>query len=293
MKKLIINADDFGNNPETNRAISELFEERQITSSTLLTVAPYADEAAKLARDRKLAVGVHFTINSDPSENRWRSLTGAKSLDDGDGLFSDMKKITLNAKSREVSYELEQQFIYMANNGCMPDHADSHCGTLYGVNGRLFFINAFRFCSRYDLPFRLPKNPRFINTQLGGKAPKALLSVFRGIVKLGERRGVKMIDDIIINPDSVKKLKSYETLRDYYLGELRGAGEGVTEIVFHPSYPIGFDERDSFESINDFSLEDEWTKRVWDCKFLKSGDLLTLAEDLKIEVVSYKEAFDS
>ena len=43
---LIINADDFGYNPQQTRAIDELFSEGLISSTSLMSVAPDAKNAA-------------------------------------------------------------------------------------------------------------------------------------------------------------------------------------------------------------------------------------------------------
>lgn len=79
-KYLIINADDFGYNPQQTKAIDELIRGKLITSTSLMTVAPDAANAAELARIGGYPVGVHLTINTDDSKNRWQSNSGAPSL---------------------------------------------------------------------------------------------------------------------------------------------------------------------------------------------------------------------
>ena len=49
-KYLIINADDFGYNPQQTKGIDELMRGKLITSTSLMTVAPDAANAAELAR---------------------------------------------------------------------------------------------------------------------------------------------------------------------------------------------------------------------------------------------------
>ena len=53
-KYLIINADDFGYNPQQTKAIDELMRGKLITSTSLMTVAPDAAnaEARRLSRRR-------------------------------------------------------------------------------------------------------------------------------------------------------------------------------------------------------------------------------------------------
>lgn len=281
-KFLIINADDFGVNESTNKAVLELFEQGLITSASLLTVASRSKAAADMAAQGNLPVGVHLTINSDDAENRWQSNSGAKSLSDGKGLYCDAKKITLKAKSADVSAELEAQYRFMTANGCKPDHADSHCGTLYGINGRLFFINAFRFCKEHGLPFRFPRKSTFLDRQFGGKAPAPIVLLQKGIIKLADRYKIDLLDDMISNPFPIRKIKSYEELRGFYIREVLNLAPGVTEMFFHPAYPAG-DAPSGPES--------EWLKREYELRLLKSGDLHEAVFKNKIHLVSWPEAF--
>jgi chitin disaccharide deacetylase len=280
-KYLIINADDFGSNKSTNSAISELFEKKMITSSSMFTVTDYSKEAAAITAENKFPVGVHFTINSDDNEERWQGNSNAKSFSDEKGLMLNSIKLSLKAKSKDVTNELEAQYSYMLNNGCKPDHADNHCGTLYGINGRMFFINAFRFCKKYELPFRFPNKGDYLNRQYAGKAPQVLLLAHRIIANIAKYYKIMMLDDMISNPFPIREIKSYEDLRDYYINELRNIGPGITELFLHPSYPK--DDKPS-------EKDNEWLKREYELKLLLSGDLLEVAREKSIVLVSWGNA---
>lgn len=273
MKYLIINADDFGYNPQQTKAIKELYTEGLITSTSVLTVAEDAKKAAKTAASLNIPVGVHLTINSDSEQNRWKSLSGGESLSDEKGFYSDQLKLAFHGKRSEVAEELEAQFRFLTENGCTVDHADNHCGTLYGINGRRFYIEAYEFCAAHSLPYRFPKTPYFLERQLGRSIPKFLIALQRKIVKEGEKRGVKMLDDLVSNPYSMDKIGSYYALREYYLKAVDNCIDGVTEMFLHPAYPIDGDR--------------EWEKRVMELKLLKSGDILQRAEDKGVKVVSW------
>lgn len=277
-KHLIVSADDYGYNPEQTKAITELYENKLITASSVLTVAPDAENAAKTAVEKGFSVGVHWTINSDGEESRWQSLTGAKSLGDEKGLYHGQKDIALHAKRKDVRSEIEKQILFLKERGCAVDHADNHCATLYGINGRRFFIDAYEFCKQYNLPYRFPKTPGFLERQLGRAIPKPLMLYFNHIVSEGTKRGVKLLDDLISNPWSMSRIKDYETLRKYYIDALDGIGEGITEMFLHPAYPADGGE--------------EWKKRVYEFELLKSGDLLCEAEKRNIKLVSWS-VFDN
>ena len=171
-KYLIINADDFGYNPQQTKAIDELMRGGLITSTSLMTVAPDAANAAELARLGGYPVGVHLTINSDDSKNRWQSNSGAPSLcEKGMGLYESQVGLALHARRRDVRTELEAQYNFISSRGVEVDHADNHCATLYGINGRRFYIDAYNFCAEHSLPYRFPKTPGFLSRQIDREAP--------------------------------------------------------------------------------------------------------------------------
>ena len=63
MKKLIINADDFGLHPLINKGIIEGHQKGMITSTSIMPGAPYFKEAANLAaQNPELGIGIHLTL---------------------------------------------------------------------------------------------------------------------------------------------------------------------------------------------------------------------------------------
>ncbi len=271
-KYLIINADDFGLNKEQNKAIKELLENRLITSTSLMAVASEAMDAADFSRDISFPVGVHITLNSD-GKDLYQSLTGAPSLGK-DGLWYESKNLTFKAKREDVRKELEAQYQYIVGKGARVDHADSHCGTVYGINGRRFFLDAFDFCREHNLPFRFPKTVGFLERQIGMKIPAPVAKIQQMIVRSAEKRGVKLLDDLVSNPWSMDKIKDYDTLRKYYLDAVDNCIDGVTEIFLHPALP-------------NEKYGKEWQKRDFEYQLLKSGDLLTRAKEKDVQVVSW------
>lgn len=279
---IIINADDYGICPETNEAIEELFNEKKISSSTLLVTAPFAADALEAAIKYKYPIGAHFTLHSDwEGENRWHCAAppdSVASLNEDGFLSASASKMAADAKSAEVSRELEAQIKQMIQCGCPPTHADSHGGTLYGFGGRLFFINALRLCKKYDLPFRLPKGKKFLSRQFPQGVPIAV-KIFQGAACVcAAVLGVPLIDDMISNPQKAEEIGSYEALCRYYLDEVAAIGPGVTEVFLHPSLP----------SSACGALTSQWQKRVWEYKFLKSGMLEELLNQENIELIGWE-----
>lgn len=273
-KYLIINADDFGYNKEQNKAIEELYSKGLITSTSILTVAPEARSAIETAYREDIAVGVHLALNSDGGQH-WRSNSGRPSLSDENGeLYHKQQELTFNVRRRDVRAELEAQYDSITAFNVKVDHADNHSGTLYGINGRRFFIDAYNFCAEHSLPYRFPKTPGFLERQIGMKIPKPLMGVFNMLVSEAEKRGVRLLDDLVSNPQSIKDIPNYDAIRDYYLNAVDNCVEGVTEMFLHPAYPAE-------------NASAEWKKREYELQLLQSGDILERAKKNGIEVVSW------
>ena len=272
-KYLIINADDFGLNQEQNEAIKYLLKSNLITSTSLMSIAAKANDAVSFAKDIDFPVGVHITLNSDEEAYRYPPLTGAKSLGK-DYFWLESKNLTFKAKREDVRAELEAQYRYITDSGTRVDHTDSHCGTVYGINGRRFYLDAFDFCKEHSLPFRFPKTAGFLERQIGMKIPAPVVKLQQIIVRQANKRGVKLLDDLVSNPWSMEKIKDYDTLRKYYLDAVDNCIDGVTEIFLHPALP-------------NESYGKQWQKRDFEYQLLKSGDLLQRAKNNGIEVVGW------
>lgn len=272
-KYLIINADDFGYNKEQNEAIKNLLKNKLITSTSLMSVAPEASDAATFSKDFSYPVGVHITLNSDDDKMLFPSLSGAESLGKK-GLWHKNSELTFKAKRKDVKAELEAQYDFIINSGAFIDHADSHCGTVYGINGRLFFIDAFDFCKEHSLPFRFPKTSGFIERQLGFRVPAPIAKLQNLIVSSAEKRGVKLLDDLVSNPWPMSRINDYETLKKYYLDAVDNCIDGITEIFLHPALP-----NENYGS--------EWRKRELEYQLLKSGDILQRARENNITVIGW------
>jgi predicted glycoside hydrolase/deacetylase ChbG (UPF0249 family) len=282
---LIINADDYGLCTETNEAVEQLFNEGRITSATVMAPAAKSVEAIRRAvNNNNIKMGLHITLNSDYEKDKWSSISPrmeVASLLDDEGKFNqDVNSFYLNAKEEEVKTELEAQYRFAAEVGYRPTHADSHCGTLYGLSGRSFLKQAFGLCVEYKLPFRFPRSRDFIVSMFGGNLPEEILQLHTAAVKAADSLGIALPDNILSNPFSMKEIKSYENLKDFYLNAIRNLKEGVTEIFLHPSK----------ENVFYMSSSAEWQKRIWEYQFLLDEDMMKTIRQEGIQLVSWDNA---
>src|SRR5690554_2990699 len=260
-KYLIVNADDFGICSATNKAVKELFQNKKITSTSLLSNAMATKEAMEIAKDLNISVGVHLTLNSDFKEKPWKAMNAQSSLSDDNGfLFSDTNIIAKSAKSEDVTQECIRQIEYIIENNVKVDHIDNHSGTMYGINKRLFFINAFKLAKKYNLPFRFPKQNIFLNDFFNGDTPFLIKAAHKAVVLCGKIMRVKLIDNMISNPYSIDDIDNYKQLESYYLNSLNSLSNGYTELFLHPSY--------NCDILRKYTKE--WKKRQYELEFLFS-----------------------
>jgi chitin disaccharide deacetylase len=112
-RRLIVNADDFGQSPGINRGIMEAHERGIVTSVSLMVRWPAAVEASAYARRQSgLSTGLHVDLGEwTCDEGTWRSLYFVVPVDDP-GAVKD-----------EVGRQL---FRFRELMGRNPTHLDSH-----------------------------------------------------------------------------------------------------------------------------------------------------------------------
>ncbi|XP_035690121.1 carbohydrate deacetylase-like [Branchiostoma floridae] len=130
MKKLVINADDFGYCPERNRGIVESYLHGDVTTASLMANADAAEDAVKLATLHSIPLGLHLNLTEGrPVCNRLRE---GSSLVDGDGWFHGKLGVRKAAYSggldaTEVRDEIEAQLRWFVDQlGKLPTHIDGH-----------------------------------------------------------------------------------------------------------------------------------------------------------------------
>jgi predicted glycoside hydrolase/deacetylase ChbG (UPF0249 family) len=129
MKKLIINADDFGMTEGINRAVVDCFRYGTVTSTTLMVNGEALESARILAADNPaLGVGLHLNLSDGRPTLPAASVS---SLVGADGLFPGSKKalmrLSVSAVNREeLDNEIAAQIEAVRSLGIEPTHIDSH-----------------------------------------------------------------------------------------------------------------------------------------------------------------------
>ena len=134
MRRLVVNADDFGLSPANNRGVLEAHHNGIVTSTTVMINYPDAPAAIEqaLASAPDLGLGLHLDLTSgrpasDPAT--------VPSLVDANGAFRPIDQwSTFGAQlvGDEIRREFEAQFErFVSLAGRKPDHLDSHYHVTY------------------------------------------------------------------------------------------------------------------------------------------------------------------
>jgi predicted glycoside hydrolase/deacetylase ChbG (UPF0249 family) len=154
MKRLIINADDFGYDGRVVRGIVDLHRAGRITSTSCMTnMLAWPQAAAYLREHPELGAGVHLVMNEG------QPVLGADrvpALVNGDGHFLNKAQI-LRSVRRGTTEQLRAEFRaqierFITDAGRPPDHLDNHTAISYARPDR--FRVTLELAKEYDLPIR-------------------------------------------------------------------------------------------------------------------------------------------
>lgn len=130
MKKIIINADDFGLNTSVNKAIIESFEKGFINSTTMMANMPCFEEAVELAHKYRIQdkIGVHLTLTEgQPLTTSLLIKNIYKEIQNSDLRRNKMKFFFLSKKEKEaILNEFDAQVKRIRDAGILITHIDTH-----------------------------------------------------------------------------------------------------------------------------------------------------------------------
>lgn len=156
MRRLIVNADDFGLVPDVSDAIVDTYLAGSVTSTTLMVNTPGTEHAARLAHSNPgLAVGLHFNLTVGRPLSSRDEVT---SLVEESGDFYDRNILGRKVMCRrvlqsDIEKELYSQLARFRELGLSPTHIDSH----QHVHAfPIIFDVVARACSDLNIPIRMP-----------------------------------------------------------------------------------------------------------------------------------------
>ncbi len=127
MNNIIVNADDLGMTPGTNKAIFNGYDHGMITHTSIMANGDYFSEAIEGLQERKeLGVGIHLNLTYG------KALHFNSVYNDAEGIFNlgYLKLLALSIRNKEflkaIEVEFEQQILRAVHAEISITHLDSH-----------------------------------------------------------------------------------------------------------------------------------------------------------------------
>lgn len=251
MKKVIINADDFGYSENNNIAIKSGYDNGIITSTSLLANMAGFEHAVKdiLPSIPKIDIGFHFNIMEG------KSLSETNLLCNSEGYFQNSyQKLIINSKVKSFLSQIEQEFraqFEKVSKYCKISHIDSHVHT-HAIPE--IFNLTLKLAEEYGI--------KYVRTQKE-------LPYIVGNKIFSKKFPINIIKNILLNTYTSINLKQISKTKtktnDYFIGVLYTGymdeeaiiqglkkidkNNSLTEVIFHPFYSnvIPDDKKHNYE----------------------------------------------
>jgi len=289
VRRLIINADDFGLTSGVNRAITEASSRGVVTSATLMANARAFPEAAALANvSAGLKTGCHVVlIDGEPVARDLSSLTQPSVTNGSPRFRSSLKDFARAAVRRqiaaeEIQREAEAQIRKIQGSGIGLTHVDSHKHTHMFPSVLRPVLRAARACGIRAVrnPFEPVRSwPRDLLLSTPGmwmrSAGVACFQMFAGAFRRAvQEEGMRTTEGTV--GIAVTGLLDQKALTAI----LQALPEGTWELVCHPGY-------------SDADLEAAGTRltqsRETELQALTSEETRSLISRRGIELISYAD----
>jgi chitin disaccharide deacetylase len=144
--QLIVQSDDFGMCHAANSGAVTAFTQGIVTQASAMVPAPWFSEAAALALEYRIPLGIHCTLTCEWDGLRWPPLTRGASLVGADGTFHRTAEAAHAADEDEIAAEIVAQTERFLDAGLDLVYYDAHMG----VPSPDVFA---RFSERFAAPF--------------------------------------------------------------------------------------------------------------------------------------------
>jgi hopanoid biosynthesis associated protein HpnK len=288
VRRLIINADDFGLTAGVNRAIVEAHEHGVVTSATLMANGQAFDEATRLAQSRpRLGVGCHIVlVDGAPLLGEagvgtlldQRSNSGDPHFREGIARFGALALLG-RLDEGEIEAEATAQIRKLQAAGITVTHLDAHKHTHLFPRVLRPLLRAAASCG-----VRAIRNPF---ERIQGSQLAASPGLWRRWIEVGILRGLarqfrEAVEQAgIATPDGTLAIVATGSLNERLLRLMvENLPDGTWELVCHPGY-------------NDTDLQGVRTRlresREQELRILTSSSTRDLLAANGVEIVSFRE----
>lgn len=282
MKKLIINADEFGLTEGTNRAIIEAHQFGTVTSTSMIVNMWAFDEGVHLARENpKLGVGIHLNLTDGRPVSSFKDCS---TLVDSKGFFFNrrnlMIKLTLcKINTEHIIREFKAQIEKMKSKGIALTHIDTHQSI--GLHPEIFNI-VIQLALELKLPIRIPEVNSVPYSSVKTRWLKNWIVHFacKQYRKRIKERKISSTDNFCLAVDFHRYWDAKDLFEIYRL-VLSSIHSESSELMTHPSY---YDCR-----LVDFMLGSEMMarQREEELKILLSPTLKGMIEQHGFELINF------
>jgi hopanoid biosynthesis associated protein HpnK len=242
LKRLIVNADDFGLSPEVNAGVIRAHRDGILGSASLMVAEPAAKAAADLARQNPaLDVGLHAVVCRGRSILNAAHLPGAV---DASGHFLEnpvlagMRYFFDRSMRTKMTDELRAQVERHLDLVGYLNHIDGHLN--FHVHP-LFADILIELAVEYKVPcIRLPRESVMTTLRLRRNHVPSKLIEFVIFRILSRRMRRMMAERGLRSTDALFGLHQSGHLdEDYIVGVIDKLRDGTTELYFHPAADVG------------------------------------------------------
>ena len=242
MKKLVVNADDFGISPGVSHGIVEAFQKGIVRSTSLMVNLPSAQEACRLASGLDgLKVGIHLNLTCGVPVSPSALVP---TLVDRNGKFHSLPRMLLRLLSarirmEEIVREWDAQIARARDFGIHPSHLDTH----HHVHFHPALATVLWDLAVKHGILRVRKPGALLKLSFWKTSMFAQGAAYSSLAKLFALKGMGKLSRLPENTPSwgAKSLwgigyipaGEYQTALERFLPSVNG---GITEIVCHPGY---------------------------------------------------------
>ncbi len=210
IKKLIVNADDYGFTEGCNQGILKAYQEGIVTSTTVMMNYPHVNEALTLLNNTSIGLGVHLNTT------KGQPLTVCPSLVENNQFKNRFHYTNINKEELYKEWKAQIE-LFIKYTGHLPDHLDSHHHIHLREEYRDILL---KLIHEYHLPVRQREyinNDCYVYDQLN--ASNMSLEHFKDICETHNS-----ILEIMVHPaysdDLLRSISSYSNEREIELNFL-------------------------------------------------------------------------
>jgi chitin disaccharide deacetylase len=167
LRRLIVNADDFGRSHSINRAIVQAHREGILTTASLMVNGEAFNEAVEIARQNpRLGVGLHLTLLCGTSALPQQSIPGlvnSKKEFSNNPAATGMRYFFHRGLKKQLEAEITAQFEKFQSTGLSLDHVNGHLHIhLHPTVFKILMQNAEKWNIRH---FRLTRDDFWLSAR--------------------------------------------------------------------------------------------------------------------------------